>query len=117
LWIEFGVPKKIWATEVGWLRDFMQNDPPCSNLLAVFSGFENTEQEQADELVGAFQYARFNWLWVGAMFVFNLDFNQRPWWLADPCIDEQGWFAVQGLSDYEHTYAAKAALEALEKLP
>jgi hypothetical protein len=117
LWIEFGVPKKIWATEVGWLRDFMQNDPACANLLAVFSGFENSEQEQADELVGAFRYARFNWLWVGAMFVFNLDFNQRPWWLADHCIDEQGWFAVQGLSDYEDTYAAKAALEAMEKLP
>ena len=119
LWIEFGVPKKIWATEVGWLRDFNVEGCLARNpgVFGNFVGFENTDQEQADELVGAFQYARANWQWVGAMFVFNLDFNQREWWKNDHCIDEQGWFAVQGLSDYEHTYAAKAALEALEKLP
>jgi len=39
------------------------------------------------------------------MFVFNLDYDQRP---QDICQDEQGWFAVKG-------HAAEAALEAMAK--
>ncbi|MGH2523926.1 MAG: hypothetical protein ACRDH2_15580, partial [Anaerolineales bacterium] len=102
---DYHVNKRIWTTEVGWLRDFMQNDPPCTNLLLFFGGFQNSDQEQANQLVDAFQYAREHWPWSGAMFVFNLDFNRRP---QDPCADEQGWFAVQG-------FPAEQALETMEK--
>lgn len=108
LYGEYGVSKRIWTTEMGWLRDFMQNNPPCTNLLPVFNGFQNSDQGQADQLVAAFQYARANWPWSGAMFVFNHDFNHRPPWQADPCYDEQGWFAVDG-------YPAESALENMSK--
>jgi hypothetical protein len=94
LYGEYGVSKRIWSTEMGWLRDFTQNSPPCTNLLSVFDGFQNSDQGQADQLVAAFQYARTHWLWSGAMFVFNHDFNHRPPWQANHCYDEQGWFAV-----------------------
>ena len=61
----------------------------------IFAGFPISDQAQADNLVGAFQYARANWPWLGGIFVFNLDFNP-PRRSTDPCYDEQGSFAVQG---------------------
>lgn len=110
LYGEYGVAKRIWSTEIGWLRDF--NVESClvvnPGVFSFFTGFENSDQEQADELVAAFQYARANWPWSGAMFVFNYDFNHRPPWQANHCYDEQGWFAVDG-------YPAESALENMPK--
>jgi hypothetical protein len=68
-----------------------------------------SDQAQADNLVGAFQYARANWPWLGGIFVFNLDFNP-PRRSSDRCYDEQGWFGVQG-------HGAEAALETMPKTP
>lgn len=47
--------------------------------VAPYDGAQVSDQAQADYLVGAFQYARANWPWLGAMFVANLDYNVRPW--------------------------------------
>ncbi|MBI2863055.1 MAG: cellulase family glycosylhydrolase [Chloroflexi bacterium] len=60
--------KPIWATEFGWLLD-TGCDWPDRNWQKV------GEPTQADYLVRAFNYALANWSWMGAMFVFNLDFG------------------------------------------
>jgi hypothetical protein len=106
---ENGVGKRIWTTETGWMRDFVAGGCGSAPWAPIFAGFPMSDQAQADNLVGAFKYARANWPWLGAIFVFNLDFNP-PRRSLDPCYDEQGWFAVQG-------HAAETALEAMPKTP
>jgi hypothetical protein len=82
----------MWATEFGWIRD-PGADPWTFNLtyadysfcneivnhpeMAGFLWMEVTQQQQADYLVRAFQYADANWPWMGPMFVWNLDFYHR----------------------------------------
>lgn len=105
----YGVYKRIWTTETGWMRDYVAGDCGSAPWAWLFAGFAMTDQAQADNLVGAFQYARANWPWLGGMFVFNLDFNTTLR-STNPCYDEQGWFAVQG-------HVAEAALEAMAKKP
>jgi hypothetical protein len=105
----YGVSKPIWSTETGWMLDYGAGQCSSSSWTSIFSGFAVSPATQASELVGAFQYARAHWPWLGAMFVFNLDFNP-PRRSANPCYDEQGWFAVQG-------HAAETALEAMPKMP
>jgi hypothetical protein len=104
---EYGVVKRLWATEMGWMRDFVAGGCGSASWAPVFAGFQVSNAEQANQLVGAFQYSRANWSWMGAMFVFNLDFNTRP---QGACVDEQGWFAVKG-------YPAESALENMNKTP
>ncbi len=68
--------KKMWATEFGWLT--APSDPNCLNDPS-WAGRQwqiVSDTVQASNLVGAYQYADANWPWMGAMFVFNLDFNQ-----------------------------------------
>ncbi len=59
--------KQLWATEFGW---GVTGSPA--------PGYEyekdNTPDEQAQWLVGAYRYAK-QWGWVGVMFVWNLDFG------------------------------------------
>jgi len=62
--------KKIWPTEFGWAT--------VENLgVGPAGGYEyasnNTEAEQAQFLVRAYQMGR-NWGWVGPMFLWNLNF-------------------------------------------
>ena len=71
--------KPIWATEVGWLTpppDYCLTDPRWSGRTWQIV----TPQKQADNLVGAFRYARLHWPWMQAMFVFNFDFSAVPWY-------------------------------------
>ncbi len=105
----YGINKRIWSTETGWMRDFVAGGCGSASWAWLFAGFPVSDQAQADNLVGAFQYARANWPWLGGMFVFNLDFN-TPLRSPNPCYDEQGWFAVQG-------HVAETALEAMPKKP
>ncbi len=69
--------KKVWATEFGWITQ-----PPDSCLSdPVWEGRQYqivSADKQAYNLTGAYQYADEHWPWIGAMFVFNLDFNQNP---------------------------------------
>ncbi|HJW82829.1 MAG TPA: hypothetical protein VJ754_00865, partial [Anaerolineae bacterium] len=84
----------VWATEFGWIRD-PSSDPwtdgsgnPSSygwcrskrgTDIEGFLWMLVTEQEQADYLARAFQYADANWPWMGPMFVWNLDMYPRGW--------------------------------------
>jgi spore germination protein YaaH len=59
--------KKIWPTEFGWASS--------PNPVAGYEySADNSEGEQAQYLVKAFQMMR-NWPWVGGAVVWNLDFN------------------------------------------
>ena len=69
--------KKIWATEFGWITQ-----PPAACLSdPTWQGRQwqiVSDDKQAANLAGAYQYADAHWPWMGGMFVFNLDFNQNP---------------------------------------
>jgi hypothetical protein len=87
-----GLDKPIWITGVGWLTS-----PPSSCLSDSRwqgrTGQIVTSARQSANLVGAFRYARFQWPWLKAMFVFNLDFNLAPWY--DEC-DPVRYYSVAG---------------------
>jgi len=85
---------QMWATEFGWIRD-PGSDPwtgepgwatsyswcneQRDSEMGYFIWMQVTEQQQADYLVRAFQWADQNWPWMGPMFVWNLDLYYRGW--------------------------------------
>lgn len=85
------VEKQVWTTEFGWIVEPPQvcRDSPTwsGRLWQIVS-----EQKQADNLVGAYQYARANYPWLGAMFVFNLNFNLAGY---SEC-EQMRYYGVQG---------------------
>jgi len=62
--------KKIWVTEFGWASVENLGAGPAGGY--EYAG-QNSEGEQAQYLVDAFNLAR-SWGWVGPMFVWNLNF-------------------------------------------
>ncbi|HSD82632.1 MAG TPA: hypothetical protein VLG46_02170 [Anaerolineae bacterium] len=92
-----GLDKPIWATEVGWLTpppEHCLTDPrwPSRTWQIV------TPEQQAQNLVGAFRYARVHWPWLQAMFVFNLDFSSAPWY--DEC-EQMRYYSVNRQPTYD----------------
>jgi hypothetical protein len=68
--------KPIWATEFNWLRDDYGSVPSrCDDYEPTFGWMEVSEVEQANYITRAFRYADENWPWMGAMFVWNLDWH------------------------------------------
>ena len=68
--------KPIWATEFNWLRDDYGSIPShCNDYEPIFGWMEVSEAQQANYITRAFQYADENWPWMGAMFVWNLDWH------------------------------------------
>jgi len=74
--------KPVWLLEFGWTSDAIH---------PAYSWFAVSEDQKAKNLLSAFQYARSNWPWLGAMFVGTLPDpswnHQREeyWWaIADP---------------------------------
>ena len=88
--------KPVWATEMGWitppnagcLTDEINGQDWASRTWQIVS-----QDSQASNLVGAFQYAYGNWPWMGAMFVFNWNFNHASYY--DPC-QQMRSYSVQG---------------------
>lgn len=122
--------RPIWLTEFGWLRDPAADpwygDPAlgstygwCNNTTGTeFDGFKwmrVTEAQQADYVARAFAYADANWPWMGPMFLWNLDWNNRGW----DC-DHVKFFSIfhasaagdgqPGAHDPAQAYAALAAM-------
>lgn len=96
--------KTVWATEFGWIVT------PPANCLADASWNGRlwqivSEQKQADNLVGAFQYATTNWPWMETMIVFNLNFNKAGYYAE---CEQMRYYAVQDRP-------AEAALSAMPK--
>lgn len=84
--------KKVWATEIGWLRT------PPDHCLAHPSWTGRAWQgvsslKQAQNLLGAFRYAQENWSWMGAMFVFNYDFADATYY--DSC-EQMRYYSIRG---------------------
>jgi len=73
--------KQIWETEIGY--DANTQAP------AGYSGWTVSPQQQATYLVQLFQYARAHYPWMGAIFVWNLNFQQ-----VVPQGDEKWGFGV-----------------------
>ena len=85
--------REVWATEVGWIvaaSDFCMNSDPgwSSRIWQVV-----TPSDQAGNLAGAFTYARANWPWLRAMFVFNLNFNSAPWYTS---CEQMRYYSIAG---------------------
>jgi hypothetical protein len=84
--------KTIWTTEFGWIvhpPSYCLNDPGWQGRQWQIV----SEQKQAENLAGAFQYAAAHWPWMEAMFVFNLDFNTAPWY--QEC-EQMRFYGVRG---------------------
>ncbi|OQY19352.1 MAG: hypothetical protein B6I34_09655, partial [Anaerolineaceae bacterium 4572_32.1] len=77
--------KRLWPTEFGWASVHGLGVAPALNY--EYAG-DNTEQEQADWLVRAYQMGK-DWGWVGPMFLWNLNFGP-----ASGAADEKAAFGI-----------------------
>lgn len=116
--------KPIWATEFSWLRD-PSCDPGYDGVVPGWCHSEETfniyfewmdvpEVQQANYITRAFQYADENWPWMGAMFVWNLDWYNYNW-LCEP----SRYFSVRkdNGTDLGAPALAYDALAAMDKRP
>lgn len=112
--------KPIWATEFSWLRDpsadgagpeWCHRDPAYEDN---FGWMDVPEVQQANYITRSFQYADENWPWMGAMFVWNLDWHNYGW-LCNPA----RYFSVRKDNDTDPGAPALAydALATIEKRP
>ncbi len=85
--------KRLWPTEFGWASS---SSPRPGYEYAQ----DNTEQEQADYIVRAYQIMR-NWGFVGVAFLWNLNYN-----VTHPH-EELAAFGIQGRPAYEALRAAR----------
>jgi hypothetical protein len=96
--------KKVWATEFGWITrppDECLGDPSWGGRAWQIV----SDEKQAANLAGAYQYADAHWPWMGGLFIFNFDFNQNP--DLPPC-EQMRFYSIKGRP-------AEAALKALPK--
>lgn len=104
---EYGLgDKQIWPTEFGWIVEppsHCLSDPSWSGRIWQIV----TLEKQASNLRGAFEYADAHYPWMGAMFIFNLNFNMAPYY---PECEQMRFYAVQGRP-------AQDALTAMPKNP
>ncbi len=76
---------KVWALEVGWLRDSSYN-------MGAFEPFKVSAEQQAQFLLHAFEKARYEWHdWLDLMTIWNLDFNHYY-----PPTSNFHWYAIDG---------------------
>jgi hypothetical protein len=81
--------KPVWATEFSWLRDPSEDGARpgwChrrDEYEDYFGWMDVPEIRQANYITRAFEYADAHWPWMGAMFVWNLDWYDYGW-LCDP---------------------------------
>jgi outer membrane protein assembly factor BamB len=71
-------PRPVWITEYGWTVTTAEGAPPPV-----------TEEQQATYLVDALWYVRQRYPWVGAIFVWNLNFS-----VIAPPTDEKTTFSI-----------------------
>ena len=72
--------KPIWATEIGWISEPADSDCYDDYSWAGRQWQAVTPEKQAENIRGAFEYAHQEMPWLGAMFVFNLNFDQAPYY-------------------------------------
>jgi hypothetical protein len=92
--------KQIWETEIGY-----DSNPMAP---AGYNGWTVSDQQQASYLVELLQYARTHYPWMGAIFVWNLNFQD----IGLPQTDEKWGFGVLGPN-----YSPRPAYSALQAMP
>jgi polysaccharide biosynthesis protein PslG len=93
--------KRMWLTEFGW---------STANLAPGYEyGRFNTEQNQADYLVRAYNLAKTRYPWMGVMFVWNLNFATLP---DLPPTDEKPPFGI-----LNKDWTPRPAYNALKAMP
>jgi hypothetical protein len=102
--------KQIWITEFGWSS--------CEGL-PVPAGYEYctliSEQQQADYTVRAFDYANRHWPWLGAIFLWNLNYAAIPGIPQDE--EKVGWSVVRADWSPRPVYEAVRTMPKLPILP
>jgi polysaccharide biosynthesis protein PslG len=91
--------KQIWLTEFGWSTE---NQAPGYEY-----GAEISEQQQAENLVRAFQIARQEWPWMGVMMVWNLNYST----VVDPADEKFPWSVLNP------DWSPRPSYEALRDMP
>ena len=94
--------KQVAVLEFGWTTD---------NVNPAYSWHAVTEQQQADYMVRAYQYAQAHWSpWIGPMIALSI---ANPFYTPE---DEQYWWAIT-YPDYPETRVRPAyeALRAMSK--
>jgi hypothetical protein len=74
----------VWITELGWVLHSSWN-------LVEHARSGVSLAEQGRYLARAYQKTRAEWPWVGALFLFNLDFGSVPWYAA---AEPMRWYAI-----------------------
>lgn len=96
--------KQVWLTEFGW--------DSCQGLPAPH-GYEycqlTSEQQQAANIVRAFEIGRNEWPWMGVMLLWNLNYQTIP---GIPAGDEKyGWGVLRP------DFSSRPAFEAIKNMP
>jgi hypothetical protein len=86
--------KQMWATEFGWLINPQEEGANCS--WPDLDWQKVSRAQQADYVKRAYDYAKANWSWMGAMFLWNYDFSRSTLY-PDPC-EQMKWFSILDLS-------------------
>ena len=97
--VQHGDTRPVWITEFGWTTK--------NEAKGYEYGADVTPQDQADYLVGAFDWAKKNWPWTTAMFVWNLNYSV----VSDPSDEKYPWSVVN--SDW----SPRPAYTALKNMP
>jgi hypothetical protein len=111
--------KPVWATEFNWLRAWDEDGGMpsyCrSQYETTFSWMEVSGVQQANYITRAFQYADENWPWMGAMFVWNLDWHNYNTWDCEAA----RYFSIRRNDGTTHGALTPAyeALMAMDKRP
>jgi polysaccharide biosynthesis protein PslG len=96
--------KQIWLTEFGW--------DACQGLPAP-RGYEycalTSEEQQAANIVRAFQIGRDSWPWMGVMIFWNLNYQTIPG--IDPADEKYAWGILR--PDFTH----RPAYDAIKNMP
>ena len=91
--------KQIWLTEFGWTT---ANQAPGYEY-----GAQNSDQDQANYLVRAFQIGQQDWPWVGVMAVWNLNYST----VTQPNDEKYPWSVLNG------NWSPRPSYTALKNMP
>jgi polysaccharide biosynthesis protein PslG len=92
--------KQIWLTEFGWSSSSVPT--PGGEYAA-----DNSEQDQTQYIVRAFEIAKTEWPWMGVMFLWNLNFSV----LLDPGNQMSHWSVLNP------DWSSRPAYEAIKEMP
>jgi hypothetical protein len=91
--------RRVWITEFGWTTK--------NQAKGYEYGADNSPQQQADYLVGAFDYAAKNWPWTTGMFVWNLNYSA----VVQPDDEKYPWAVLNA------DWSPRPAYTALQQMP